>query len=145
MIRRYTKKDKENLIQLLRLNTPEFFHPAEEKEFDHYLEHESQNYFVVEESASIVGAGGFNFGFDEGKTARISWDIIHPYFQGKGIGSELLLFRLDEIRKNKTVNKVIVRTTQLTYRFYQKNGFRLEKIEKDFWAKGFDLYLMTLQ
>ena len=94
MIRRYTKKDKERLIQILRLNTPEFFDPSEEKDFDHYLEQESQNYFVVEESGLVIGAGGINLGFDEGKTARISWDIIHPGFHGKGIGSKLLLFRL---------------------------------------------------
>jgi ribosomal protein S18 acetylase RimI-like enzyme len=39
---------------------------------------------------------------------------------------------------------IIVRTSQLAYKFYQKVGFELEKTEKDFWAKGFDLYQMKM-
>jgi len=40
---------------------------------------------------------------------------------------------------------VMVRTTQLMYRFCQKSGFELIKTEKDFWAEGFDLYQMELK
>jgi hypothetical protein len=39
----------------------------------------------------------------------------------------------------------MVRTSQVAYQFYQKAGFDLEKIEKDFWAKGFDLYQMKFK
>lgn len=143
MIRPYTNSDKEKLVELLRLNTPEFFAVAEEKDFIEYLEHHSQNYFVVEDSGTIIGSGGFNW-FDGGKTARISWDIMHPDFQGKGIGKELTLYRINQIKENPAVSLIVVRTTQLVYKFYEKIGFKLEKTEKDFWAKGFDLYQMTL-
>jgi hypothetical protein len=37
-----------------------------------------------------------------------------------------------------------VRTTQLTDQFYAKMGFQLERTEKDFWAKGLDLYQMRM-
>lgn len=144
MFRRYTSRDREKLIELLRLNTPEFFAASEEKGFVEYLDHHSQNYFVIEDSETIIGAGGFNGGFDDGKTVRISWDIMHPGFQGKGIGTKLTLYRIDQIKKSPIVSKVVVRTTQLVYAFYQKLGFELEKTEKDFWAKGFDLYQMKL-
>ena len=43
------------------------------------------------------------------------------------------------------VKTIIVRTSQLAYQFYGKVGFELEKVEKDFWAAGFDLYLMRLE
>lgn len=144
MIRPYTSRDQERLVALLRLNTPEFFDASEEKDLIEYLEHHSQNYFVVEDYGTIVGAGGFNLGFDDGKTARISWDFIHPDFQGKGIGKKLTLYRIDEIKKDPIVRVIIVRTTQLVYEFYQKIGFVLEKVEKDYWAKGFDLYQMKM-
>ena len=144
MIRKFIKNDKDKLLELLQLNTPEFFDLTEEKDFIEYMEHHAQNYYVVEKSGRVIGCGGFNFGFEEGKTARISWDIIHPDFQGKGVGKELLLYRVNEIKKNTTITKIEVRTTQLAYKFYQNCGFQLVKRESDFWAKGFDLYLMKL-
>lgn len=145
MIREYTNVDQEKLLEILRLNTPEFFDASEEKDFVEYLEYHAQNYFVVEDSGIIIGAGGFNPGFDSGRTVRISWDLIHPSFQGKGIGTKLTLYRIAQIKKIPDVEKIVVRTTQLVYPFYQKIGFELEKAEKDFWAKGFDLYQMKLE
>lgn len=145
MIRKYNKDDKADLIELLRLNTPKFFDPSEEKDYINYLEIHSTNYFVLEDGNKIIGAGGVNFGFDDGKTARISWDIIHPDAQGKGFGTKLTDFRIKEIKKNTTVNKIVVRTTQLVYKFYEKIGFQIEKIEEDFWTKGFDLYQMKIE
>ncbi|TXK33890.1 GNAT family N-acetyltransferase [Pontibacter qinzhouensis] len=144
MIRPYTPTDNEFLLELLRCNTPAFFAPSEEQDFVEYLAHHAQFYFVVEEAGKILGSGGFNW-FDDGRIARISWDIIHPDFQGKGIGKELTLFRLNEIRKNPAVRLIVVRTTQLVFPFYQKLGFSLEKTEKDFWAEGFDLYQLKLE
>lgn len=144
MIRLHTSSDRPYLLALLQLNTPRYFAPEEEKDFIEYLEHHSQNYLVVEHSGRIIGAGGFNTGFDNGRTVRISWDIIHPDFQGKGIGTGLTLYRIEQIKKITGVTKIVVRTSQLACDFYQKMGFELESIEKDFWAKGFDLYQMKL-
>nr|WP_293295307.1 GNAT family N-acetyltransferase [Allomuricauda sp.] len=145
MIRKYKEKDKSDLIRLLRLNTPKFFAPSEEKDFVDYLNNHSENYYVIEESKKIIGAGGFNNGFDNGATTRISWDMIYPEKQGQGIGTKLTKFRIDEIKKNSHINKIVVRTTQLVYEFYEKIGFQLYKVEKDFWAVGFDLYEMKIE
>lgn len=145
MIRPYTSQDKEQIMELLRLNTPEFFHEEEEDNLIDYLDHHAQHYFVVEDAGIIVGAGGYNTGFNDGKAVRISWDMIHPGFQGKGIGRKLTQYRIDEIKTLPEVEVIIVRTTQLVYQFYQKLGFRLIKTERDFWAQGFDLYQMELR
>ncbi|OKL41091.1 GNAT family N-acetyltransferase [Pontibacter flavimaris] len=143
MIRPYTPADKQQLLYLLRLNTPTYFAAEEERDFAGYLEKHVEDYFVVEEGNRLVGAGGINY-FPEDGLARISWDVIHPNFQGKGIGRRLLQHRLQVIRNKPSINAVIVRTTQLVYRFYEKTGFALEKTEKDFWAKGFDLYQLRM-
>lgn len=142
MIRKYSPTDFEAIINLLRLNTPEYFDPTEEADFVLYLQTEANHYFVYELSGEIVGCGGINFGFDDGKTARLSWDIIHPLKQGEGIGKKLTVYRMEQITKDNTVERVCVRTTQMAFRFYEKVGFRLEKIERDYWAQGFDLYEM---
>jgi ribosomal protein S18 acetylase RimI-like enzyme len=143
MIRAYTSEDKEKLVELLQLNIPQYFHREEEEDFIDYLDHHAQNYFVVEDSNKIIGSGGINYLADNTE-ARISWDIIHPNFQGKGVGRQLTQFRMDLIKTNPEVEVIIVRTTQLVYKFYERMGFTLERTEKDFWAKGFDLYQMKI-
>jgi N-acetylglutamate synthase-like GNAT family acetyltransferase len=143
MIRKYSNSDKPKLIELLRKNTPEYFDSSEEKDFENYLDNEVEDYFVYEVNSEIIGAGGINY-FTEQKLARISWDMIDPNSQGKGIGKKLTQYRISHINENPKIELIIVRTTQLVYKFYEKMGFELEKVEKDFWAKNFDLYQMQM-
>ena len=144
-IRKYTAGDRDQVLEILRLNIPEFFAPSEEQDFVEYLENHARHYFIVEEAGRLAGAGGVNFGFDEGKKARIAWDFLHPDFRGRGLGRPLTLHRIEYIRQDPAVRTIEVRTSQLAYRFYEKLGFKLEKVEKDFWAEGFHLYQMSLQ
>ncbi|TNE54958.1 MAG: N-acetyltransferase [Bacteroidetes bacterium] len=140
-IRPYQSTDREQLLELLRLNTPTYFAPEEEADFIEYLEQHLEEYFVVEGAGKIVGCGGINY-LKNNTEARISWDMIHPDFQGKGLGSRLTRHRIDCILEHPKVRVIVVRTTQLVYPFYQKSGFVLIKTEPDYWAPGFDLYHM---
>lgn len=144
MIRHYTPSDKPQLIELIKLNTPQYFDESEESEFRTYLDSEVDDYFVVEEQNKIVGSGGINYFFAIGE-ARLAWDMIHPDYQGKGIGKSLTNHRIDIIKKQTAARTIVVRTTQLAYQFYEKVGFELINTEKDFWAKGFDLYYMVIE
>jgi ribosomal-protein-alanine N-acetyltransferase len=45
----------------------------------------------------------------------------------------------------KEIEKIIVRTSQITFPFYQKQGFRLKEKIDNYWAEGFDLYYMEYQ
>lgn len=143
MIRSYIPQDRHELIALLRLNIPQYFAESEEGDYAEYLSNHLEDYFVVEEQGEVVGAGGINY-FPEQGQARISWDVVHPAFQGKGIGRKLTQHRIDLVRENPDIHLLIVRTTQLVHTFYEKMGFTLVKTEKDFWAKGFDLYQMEM-
>ena len=138
MIRKYSNSDKPKIIELLRKNTPEYFDSSEEKDFENYLDNEVEDYFVYEIDSEIIGAGGINY-FTEQKLARISWDMINPNSQGNGIGKKLTQYRINYLNENPKIELIIVRTTQLVYKFYEKMGFKLEKVEKDFWAENFDL------
>jgi N-acetylglutamate synthase-like GNAT family acetyltransferase len=95
----------------------------------------------VEDKGLIVGAGGINYE-PQSKAAVISWDIIKPTEHGKGIGRKLTQHRIQHINTQPDIEKIIVRTSQHTYEFYKKMGFKLLKVEKDYWADGFDLYWM---
>ena len=141
VIREYNPSDKDSVLQLLKLNTPAFFSPEEEKDLLYYLDNEIEQYFVVEIDHEIVGCGGFNFSEDKA-TGVISWDIFHPQFQGRSLGSKLLKYRIEKLRQVETVKQIIVRTSQLSYKFYEKTGFQLVETLNDYCAKGFDLYKM---
>lgn len=140
-IRPYQPADKPGVIALLRANTPLYFAPEEESELVFYLENETEEYFVVETEKGIIGCGGINFE-DHRRTGKLSWDIIHPDYQGKGVGRLLLKHRISKLKSIKEVEIISVRTSQMAFRFYEKCGFELLEIKKDYWAEGFDLYLM---
>lgn len=140
-IRPYHSNDKSQLMALIRLNIPDYFAPDEEADFEEYLEHHLDYYFVVEVDDIILGSGGFNRTEDM-KTAKISWDLFHPDCHGKGLGSALTRFRIQEIQKLEGIQLISVRTSQLVYPFYEKFGFETKEIVKDFWDIGFDLVRM---
>jgi len=47
MIRKYTTKDKSRVLDLFRLNTPNYF--------ENYLKNQLENYFVYIENFKIIG------------------------------------------------------------------------------------------
>lgn len=141
VIREYTVDDFNNLCELLKLNIPTYFAMEEFTDFEKYLKDEIENYYVAEWDGNIVGCGGINFNRNE-NIALISWDIMHPNYQGKGVGSIMLKHRLNFIKQHFPSYKIMVRTSQLVYKFYEKHGFHLLEKHSNFWAEGFDMYKM---
>lgn len=140
-IREYEPADKEGVLNLIRLNTPEYFAPQEEADLSEYLDSGREIYYVLLFEGKIAGCGGINFA-DNRTTGKISWDIIHPACQGISLGTKLLLYRMGKLKSIGGIQKITVRTTQMAYGFYEKYGFELKEIKKDYWAEGFDLYSM---
>lgn len=138
-IRTFHSSDTPRLLELLRLNTPEYFSASEEDDLIFYLNNEIEQYFVLLVNNEIMGCGGFNFSEDL-KTGKISWDIFHPKSQGKGLGTALTNYRIELLKEIKSIEKISVRTSQLVYPFYAKFGLKLREVIKDYWADGFDLY-----
>lgn len=143
-IKTYSTEFEETLIQIFDLLTPTFFDASERSDYRHYLRQEKEDYYIVLNNEICVAAGGINYE-PERKKAFISWDLIHPDFHGKGIGRKLMQHRLKRIQSHSNAEQIIVRTSQLVYPFYEKQGFVLEKTVKDYWAEGFDLYQMSMK
>lgn len=144
MIRIYSHHDKEKIIHLIQLNTPQYFAAEEEKELVFYLDNFSQQFYLIEKNDEILACGGINAVSENPNKMRLSWDIVHPMWQGKGIGTELTKFRIDRIKKIPNISTIEVRTSQLVESYYQKFGFKTVEIIKDYWAKSFDLYRMEM-
>lgn len=45
---------------------------------------------------------------------------------------------------NRSITKIEVRTSQFANVFFEKMGFRTQLVKQDYWAKGYDLYAMTM-
>jgi len=140
-IRKYENIDKQNVLELLRLNTPKYFSKSEETDLHYYLENHSENFYLIEKEGKIVACGGYNI-ISGRKLARISWDIVHPSHQGINIGTKLLLFRIEKIKQISSLDMLEVRTSQLAFNYYSKFGFVTKEIIPDYWAIGYDLYRM---
>ena len=141
VIRDYRSPDKETVLDLFRMNTPAYFSMDEEKDLIHYLEHEIDLYYVIELNNKLIGCGGINFS-ENGTVGKISWDFLHPDYQGLGIGTLLLEHRINLLKETIGIQRILVRTSQHAYKFYERSGFRLMETVKDYWASGFDLYRM---
>jgi ribosomal-protein-alanine N-acetyltransferase len=141
-IRPYQKEDFQEVILIFRQNVPQYFSTSEEKALVQYLQHEIDEYFVLAHNRTIIGCGGINFSEDK-KTGVISWDFLRPDDHGKGYGSQLLAHRIMRL-KQLGFRRIVVRTSQHTFKFYEKSRFVLKEIKKDFWAPGFDMYNMEL-
>lgn len=140
-IRPYEAQDKKPLLAILSLLVPTYFAEEEIADLDHYLNLETELYYVAELHGKIVAAAGINFEKEAG-IGKLSWDFVHPEEQGKGIGKKMLQHRLDILKQMANIHTISVRTSQLAFQFYKKNGFEIVDIQKDYWAPGFDMYKM---
>ncbi len=143
MLRPYHFYDRKRLLEIFRKNVPDFFAAAEEHTFLHYLEQFATTYFVIENKHRIIGAGGYHF-TDDPDTARLSWQFVDPAFHRMGFGRELTAYLLRKVSTHQSIRFVTVWTSQHAYGFYEKFGFRVEKIKKNYWGKDLDLYVMGM-
>ena len=139
----YQVEHKAQLLELLVLNTPQYFAPEEATDFNNYLDNEVDDYFTVSLDNTIIACGGINY-FPEERKAHISWDMVHPDYQRQGIGTLLLQHRIKHIHSLNNIDTIIVNTSQLAQAFYARLGFIKILEEKNYWAEGIDLIRMQM-
>ncbi|MGV2987836.1 GNAT family N-acetyltransferase [Vibrio sp. E150_011] len=63
---------------------------------------------------------------------------VYPVYQGQGVGSELLAFVLSQL-SNKGINRVELGTGTFGYQltYYQRLGFRVESVVKDYFLRHY--------
>ncbi len=144
MIRPYRPSDQQALLEILKLNVPTYFDQMEVAEFEEYLKEHAASYLTIEHHDKIVGGTGYLL-TDSNTIGHVRWIFFHPDSAGHGLGGEAMDYCLGKFRSMPTVRKLIVTTSQLAYRFFEKFGLVLIKTEKDYWGKGLDLYWMEME
>jgi N-acetylglutamate synthase-like GNAT family acetyltransferase len=109
---------------------PGLLDPAVLPPFEAWLEKPAGPYFVMEHEESVVGCGGYAFSPD-GTAAMLQWGMVHRNAQKMGLGRFLLLYRIREIGKAGTAGLVFAKAPRPSAGFFEKQGFRVNGIEKD--------------
>ena len=76
VIREYLTTDKEVVMNLIKLNTPNFFAKEEVNDLSNYLDKEIELYYVLLVDGKVVGCGGINFA-EKRTIGKISY--IHTF------------------------------------------------------------------
>jgi GNAT superfamily N-acetyltransferase len=143
------KKDKPALMEILQ-NTPEF-KPSEvvvaEEVIDSYLnDPDSYNIFIAEADKSIVGYICYGLTPLTESTWDIYWLAVDRKKQDKGIGSALVAFAEEQIKKVGG-RLVVIETSakpgyEKTRHFYLNHGYDLIYRIPNFYAPGDDKIIM---
>ena len=131
---------------------PLYFAEEELSLFDAFLDRDINNakrpYWIIFEDDIIVGCGGIGINEPTKYTNEphviMCWGMVHHDYHKKGYGKVLLELRIEESKKIFPGVKIALGTTQYTYGFFEKYGFKTVYHETDHWAKGLDLYQMEL-
>ncbi len=105
-------------------------------------------YSVIFKEDKIVGCGGIALKAPD-KYANephviMAWGMVDNKHHKEGFGKELLKHRIQQAKEIYPGIKIALGTSQYTFEFFEKYGFKTVFYEKDHWAKGLDLYQMEL-
>ncbi len=130
---------------------PLYFAEEELPLFDAFLDRDALvrgPYLLVVKEDVIVGCGGIAMNEPTKYTNEphviMTWGMVDNKRHKEGFGKELLKFRIEESKKRYPGVKIALGTTQHSFPFFEKYGFKTVFYEKDHWAKGMDLYQMEL-
>lgn len=140
---RYTAALKNICEHIFLSNCPKYFAAFELPEFLEWLEKkDSEPYYIYKLNNRAVACSGIYVSHVD-KEAGMAWGMVHNEHHGKGIGTEMTKLRILEIQNTYPSYAIRLKTTQHTFKFYEKMGFKVTRIDKDGFEAGMDRYWMT--
>jgi N-acetylglutamate synthase-like GNAT family acetyltransferase len=150
-IKSYLPEYKQALLNIFISNMPLYFAEEELPLFDAFLDRDALDrgtYNIIFKDNEIVGCGGIALNpatkYTNEPHVIMTWGMVDNKHHKEGFGKELLLHRIEQAKELYPGIKIALGTTQHTYQFFEKYGFKTVFYEKDHWAKGLDLYQMEL-
>lgn len=109
-IREYRPADESACLDLFDSNRPKYFAASERDLFAAYLRRRNRPYFVVEVLGQVRGCGGFHV--EDHGVSHLDWGMVHADWHRRGVGADLLEWRLDRIRQIAHAWCVLIDTSQ---------------------------------
>src|SRR4030095_11637810 len=139
-IRSYSQSDRHACLEILESNTPEFFIPTDCDGYGAFLDNLPGPYFVLEEFGQITACGGW--AMDADGVADLTWGMVRRDLHRRGLGRELLRFRLHAIRHDNRRTVVRGWTAQLVQGFFVREGFSVVDVVLSGFGAGLDKVTM---
>lgn len=143
-LRPYAAADRGACLAVFDTNAPGAFDLAERPKFAAFLEGLTNPYVVMEHDGAVVGCGGYRIDAEH-KMALLRWGMIRRDVQKMGLGRLLLLYRIREISKAASAERVRLATAPPAARFFEKQGFKIVEVVKDGYAPGLDRVEMQMK
>ncbi|MCH7850365.1 MAG: GNAT family N-acetyltransferase [Nanoarchaeota archaeon] len=131
-IRKATKKDSLQILNIMKLNSPKYSKTLARKEINEMFSKSliKPTYLVAEEKGKLAGCGGFIPSWVDNNVYDIFWLSVHPNFKNKGVGKNIVRHLIKEVRKIKDpIAKLIIISTKIPL-FFRNLGFK--KISKKY-------------
>ena len=129
-MRRYSECDLAGCLAVFDSNVPEFFDVSWRAGFEEFLAVNPWPYVVLEHESEIVGCGGWA-PEEGGALISMQWGMVRRNLHANRLGRFLLLYRVREAARMPGAELVRLSTSQQTAEFFQKQGFKATKTEKD--------------
>jgi ribosomal protein S18 acetylase RimI-like enzyme len=120
-IRTYRPEDFSACLALFDGNVPAFFSAEERPGFVRFLTHHAAawHYRVIERAGEVIACAGYSISTDS-TTASLCWGMVHSKLHRQGLGTMLLLVRLEALRLRPDIKQVVLDTSQHTQAFYAR-------------------------
>jgi GNAT superfamily N-acetyltransferase len=141
-IREYRRNDESGCLGIFDGNRPKYFTGPERELFAAYLGRMDEPFFVAEVSGRIRGCGGFRV--DDYGVGYLAWGMVETNWHRRGVGADLLRWRLDRIRQIAHAWCVLIDTSQHTAPFFARFGFEGFRVIADGYQPGLDKVFMRL-
>jgi hypothetical protein len=146
-VRPYRPSDLAACLATFSSNVPTFFTAAEQTQFAKYLSLKPLpgTYLVLDDDAAgIAGCGGWAPNRDDTSITRLTWGMVTRSRHRTGLGRLLLRARLAAIATRHEIASIEMSTSQHTCEFYVREGFTIDRAQKNFLAPGLDQIDMSL-
>ncbi len=140
MSRPYCAQDKVQCLAIFETNIGLYFAKNELQDFENFLASEVSNncylvFYSEDKPERLLACGGFG---ELEQQVFLRWGMVDQRRHKQGVGTQLLLHRLNAVRHQLGLTNVIIDTSQHVQGFYEKNGFKQISVIKDGFAPNID-------
>lgn len=145
-IRTYKRQDLGDILEIFDSNCPKYFYSSDRSDLIDFLdEYADNNYKVVLLDKKVIGCGGHYIKHSD-KLFGIAWVMFKRYSLGQKtflkLSTDFFEYILSQIKKEKYEYDIVINTTQLLEKTFNRFGFITEKKVPNGFGDKLDHYVM---